>query len=119
MLWMPAGFDFGTTITSVFRVKTTGFEQRPFCVELFGSVMFADAKTSAGRALRDLRREHVRAAERVLLRRVDRREDVGQRRRGVDGDLRAGGAPRRSRRRRARGQQAASSDGARASAAEP
>ena len=30
MLWMCAGFDFGTTITSVLRVKTTGFEHRPF-----------------------------------------------------------------------------------------
>ena len=30
MLWMFAGFAFGTTITSVLRVKTTGFEQRPF-----------------------------------------------------------------------------------------
>ncbi len=43
-----AGFDFGTTITSVFRVKTTGFEQSPFASSWFGSVMFAEANTSAG-----------------------------------------------------------------------
>ena len=48
MLWMPAGFDFGTTITSVLRVNTTGFEQSPFAYSWFGSVMFAEAKTSAG-----------------------------------------------------------------------
>ena len=45
---MPAGFDFGTTITSVLRVKTTGLEQSPFANSWFGSVMFADANTSAG-----------------------------------------------------------------------
>jgi hypothetical protein len=32
----------------VLRVKTTGFEQRPFSATCCGSVMFADAKTSAG-----------------------------------------------------------------------
>ena len=48
MLWMFAGFDFGTTITSVLRVKTTGFEQRPFAIELRGNVVFAEANTSAG-----------------------------------------------------------------------
>src|SRR6185312_11374486 len=41
-----------------------------------------------GRALLDLRRERVRAAERVFLGLVDLREDVGQRGGGVDGQLR-------------------------------
>ena len=45
---MFAGFAFGTTTTSVLRVKTTGFEHRPFENSWFGSVMFAEAKTSAG-----------------------------------------------------------------------
>src|ERR1700751_3359247 len=48
MLWMLAGFDLGTTITSVLRVKTTGFEHRPFRKSWVGSVMWADANTSAG-----------------------------------------------------------------------
>src|ERR1700751_3200848 len=48
MLWMLAGFDLGTTITSVLRVKTTGFEHRPFWKSWVGSVMLADANTSAG-----------------------------------------------------------------------
>ena len=45
---MLFGFDLGTTTTSVFRVKTTGLEHRPFANSWFGSVMFAEAKTSAG-----------------------------------------------------------------------
>src|SRR5690242_13470625 len=48
MLWMPAGFDFGTTMTSVFRVNTTGFEHSPFAFSCAGSVVFADAKASTG-----------------------------------------------------------------------
>jgi hypothetical protein len=48
MLRMWAGFDRGTTITSWLRVKTTGFEQRPSAYSPLGSVMLADAKTSAG-----------------------------------------------------------------------
>src|SRR6478752_343985 len=48
MLWMLAGFDLGTTITSVFRVKTTGFEHRPDWKSWMGSVMLAEANTSAG-----------------------------------------------------------------------
>src|SRR5436189_2486120 len=43
-----AGFDFGATMTSVFRVNTTGAEQRFFVWSCAGSVMFADAKRSAG-----------------------------------------------------------------------
>jgi hypothetical protein len=38
----------GTTITSVFRVNTTGLLQSPFAFSCCGSVMFAEAKTSAG-----------------------------------------------------------------------
>src|ERR1700745_3480302 len=45
---MSAGFDFGTTITSVLRVKTFGFEQSPCWKSCVGSVMLADANTSAG-----------------------------------------------------------------------
>src|SRR5207248_1044986 len=45
---MPAGFDFGTMRTSVFRVNTTGCVQRPFCHNCCGNAVFADAKTSAG-----------------------------------------------------------------------
>ena len=48
MLRTFLGFDFGTTTTSVFRVKTTGFEHSPLEYSWFGSVMFAEAKTSAG-----------------------------------------------------------------------
>src|SRR5689334_16300114 len=48
MLLTSAGFDFGTTITSVFQVKTTGFSTTPFAKSCAGSVVFADAKTSAG-----------------------------------------------------------------------
>src|SRR4029077_10085956 len=47
-LWMPAGFDFGTTTTSVLRVKTTGWEQSPRENSCAGRVVFAEAKTSAG-----------------------------------------------------------------------
>src|SRR5581483_320864 len=45
---MFAGFDFGTTITSVLRVKLTGLSTRPFRKSCAGIVVFADAKTSAG-----------------------------------------------------------------------
>src|ERR1044071_6372293 len=45
---MFAGFAFGTTITSRFRVKTTGFEQSPFAYSWAGSVVLAAANTSAG-----------------------------------------------------------------------
>ena len=45
---MCAEFDFGTTITSVLRVKTTGFEHSPCEWSCLGSVMLAEAKTSAG-----------------------------------------------------------------------
>src|SRR5438874_4233058 len=45
---MPAGFAFGTTITTMLRVKTTGLEQSPFAWSWFGSFMSAEAKTSAG-----------------------------------------------------------------------
>src|SRR3954467_3041723 len=45
---MSAGFDLGTTTTSALRVKTTGFEQRPFAWSCFGRAVFAEAKTSAG-----------------------------------------------------------------------
>src|SRR5436190_14161582 len=48
MLLMPAGFDFGTTTTSVLRVKTTGFSTTPDAESCAGNVVFADAKTSAG-----------------------------------------------------------------------
>src|SRR5581483_11779011 len=48
MLWMLAGFDFGKTITSALRVKTIGVEHAPFAYSCAGSVMFAEAKTSAG-----------------------------------------------------------------------
>src|SRR5581483_2692690 len=48
MLLISAGFDFGTTITSVLRVKTTGFSTTPCAKSCAGSVVFADAKTSAG-----------------------------------------------------------------------
>src|SRR5580765_88476 len=48
MLRSFAGFELGTTITSVFRVKTTGFEHVPLALSWLGSVMFAEAKTSAG-----------------------------------------------------------------------
>src|SRR6266436_8669984 len=45
---MPAGFDVGTTSTSRFRVKMTGFCTRPFANNCSGIVVFAEAKTSAG-----------------------------------------------------------------------
>ena len=45
---MSAGFAVGTTITSVLRVKTTGFEQSPAWKSCVGSVMLAEANTSAG-----------------------------------------------------------------------
>src|SRR6266849_1512499 len=45
---MPAGFDFGTTMTSVLRVKSTGFSTRPCAKSIAGIVVFAEAKTSAG-----------------------------------------------------------------------
>src|SRR5437868_8371673 len=45
---MPAGFAFGTTITTMLRVKTTGLEHSPFARSWFGSFMSAEAKTSAG-----------------------------------------------------------------------
>ena len=48
MLWMCAGFFRGTTITSLLRVKTTGFEQRFCWKSCVGSVMLAEANTSAG-----------------------------------------------------------------------
>src|SRR6476620_9715477 len=48
MLRMLAGFELGTTITSVFRVKTTGFEHRPDWKSWIGRVMLAEANTSAG-----------------------------------------------------------------------
>ena len=38
----------GTTITSVLRLKTFGFEQSPRAWSRSGSVVFAEAKTSAG-----------------------------------------------------------------------
>jgi hypothetical protein len=45
---MRAGFAFGTMSTSALRVNTTGFVHRPFACSRLGSVVFADAKTSAG-----------------------------------------------------------------------
>ena len=48
MLRILAGFAFGTTTTSVLRVNTTGFEHSPFEKSCCGSVVFADANTSAG-----------------------------------------------------------------------
>ena len=45
---MAAGFDVGTTSTSRFRVKTTGFCTSPFAKSCLGIVVFAEAKTSAG-----------------------------------------------------------------------
>ncbi len=48
MFWMWAGFELGTTITSLLRVKTIGLEQKPSWNSPFGRVMFAEAKTSAG-----------------------------------------------------------------------
>ena len=48
MFSIPAGFDFGTTITSVLRVKFTGFSTRPCAKSIAGIVVFADANTSAG-----------------------------------------------------------------------
>ena len=48
MLLMPAGFAFGTTITRVLRVKTTGFSTTPDAKSCAGSVVLADANTSAG-----------------------------------------------------------------------
>src|SRR5215475_1322317 len=45
---MFAGFERGTITTSVFRVKTTGFEQKWSLYSASGRVMFAEAKTSAG-----------------------------------------------------------------------
>ena len=49
MLRMWAGFELGTTITSLLRVKTTGFEQLPFLEE-------------------PLRKRHVRGGEDVRRR---------------------------------------------------
>src|SRR5215471_18481094 len=48
MFWMWAGLLFGTTITSLFRVKTIGLEQRLFWKSWSGSAMLAEANTSAG-----------------------------------------------------------------------
>ena len=45
---MFAGFALGTITTSLFRVKTTGFEQSLASLSCRGRVMFAEAKTSAG-----------------------------------------------------------------------
>ena len=45
---MFAGFAFGTITTSVFRVKTTGFEQSLASYSCRGRAVFAEAKTSAG-----------------------------------------------------------------------
>src|SRR5579871_5242185 len=45
---MSAGFVFGTMITSVLRVKSTGFSTSPCVYSMFGIVVFADASTSAG-----------------------------------------------------------------------
>ncbi len=42
------GVLLGTTITSLLRVKTTGFEQRSSWKSSVGSVMLAEANTSAG-----------------------------------------------------------------------
>src|SRR5713101_7671797 len=48
MLRMCAGFELGTTITSLLRAKATGFEQSPSWKSFLGSVMLAEANTSAG-----------------------------------------------------------------------
>ncbi len=45
---MWPGLLFGTTTTSVLRVKTTGFEHSPAELSISGSFMFAEANTSAG-----------------------------------------------------------------------
>jgi hypothetical protein len=45
---MCAGFDRGTISAIAFRAKTTGVEQSLLLWRLVGSVMFAEAKTSAG-----------------------------------------------------------------------
>ena len=52
MLWIPAGFDFGTTITSVLRVKLTGLSTKPCGNSSAGMSVFAEAKTSAGAPFR-------------------------------------------------------------------
>ena len=52
MLLMFAGFDFGTTITSVLRVKLTGLSTKPCWKSSAGMSVFAEAKTSAGAPLR-------------------------------------------------------------------
>ena len=48
MFLMSAGFAFGTTITSLLRVNSTGFEHSPFWKSWIGRVMLAEANTSAG-----------------------------------------------------------------------
>ena len=48
MSWIPAGLLFGTTITSLFRVKLTGLPTWPDAKRFAGLVVFADRKTSAG-----------------------------------------------------------------------
>ena len=45
---IPAGLDFGTTSTSLFVANTTGFSTSFWLYSDVGSVMFAEAKTSAG-----------------------------------------------------------------------
>src|ERR1700688_1458315 len=45
---MLAGLAFGTTITSVLRVKLTGCATTPFAYNWAGIVVFAEANTSAG-----------------------------------------------------------------------
>jgi hypothetical protein len=51
MLWIPAGFAFGTTSMSVLRVKFTGFSTRPCAYSVAGMEVLADANTSAGAPL--------------------------------------------------------------------
>src|SRR5262245_61316963 len=52
MFWILAGFDFGTTITNVLRVKLTGLSTNPCWNSCAGMSVFADANTSAGAPLR-------------------------------------------------------------------